>query len=208
MNFENTNNQVYLQGIVDSEPTLNHKVMDETFFSFNLAVSRLSTEKDIIPVTVPAKIMKDIKVGDKLALRGQFRSFNKYENGKSRLILSVFCREFCNWDEIANPNTIELNGFICKPPIFRSTPLMREICDVLLAVNRNFNKSDYIPCIAWGRNAQFASQLPVGTAIKLTGRIQSREYKKQIEGKDEVVTKQAYEVSISNLAAIQKENAL
>ena len=200
MNLEKSNS-VYLQGTVASEPVLNHKVKDEAFFSFNLSVSRLSAEKDIIPITISARLMRELKVGDKFALRGQFRSFNKYEDGHSRLILSVFCREICEYDENANANVIDLTGFICKPPIFRNTPLSREICDVLLAVNRNYNKSDYIPCIAWGRNAQFVSKLPVGTQLKITGRIQSREYKKQIEGQPPI-SKLAYEVSISNVAIL------
>lgn len=200
MNLEKSNS-VYLQGTVASEPVLNHKVKDEAFFSFNLSVNRLSEEKDIIPITISARMMCELKVGDKFALRGQFRSFNKFEDGHSKLILSVFCREICEYDENANSNVIDLTGFICKPPVFRNTPLSREICDVLLAVNRNYNKSDYIPCIAWGRNAKFVSELPVGTQLKITGRIQSREYKKQIEGQ-QPLNKRAYEVSISNVAIL------
>ncbi len=193
------NNTVYLQGIVDGSPAFSHKVLDEEFYTFNLKVARLSAEKDIIPVIISSRLIQNLGEGDKVALHGQFRSFNKLENGKSKLILSVFCKELCGWDEEANSNSIELNGYICKPPIFRNTPLSREICDLLIAVNRNYNKSDYIPCIAWGRNAQFVSKLQVGTKIKLIGRIQSREYKKQVEGQ-EPVSKLAYEVSVSNLS--------
>ena len=134
-----------------------------------------------------------------MALKGQFRSFNKVENEKRKLILSVFVKEVCEWDNDANPNVIELNGFVCKPVIYRTTPFSREICDVLLAVNRNFNKSDYIPCIAWGNNAQMVSQMGVPTNLKIIGRIQSREYVKTIQEGLNPIIKTAYEVSISKL---------
>lgn len=199
----NSNNSVFLQGKVVSEPVFDHDFYDEKFYTFSLSVDRLSEEKDIIPITISEHLIQQIKVGNALALRGQFRSHNKIENGKSKLILFVFCKEICELDSTANSNVIELDGFICKPPIFRNTPLSRQICDVLLAVNRNYNKSDYIPCIAWGRNAQFVSKLPIGTHLKLVGRIQSREYKKQIEGQD--VTKLAYEVSVSNVTNVLTE---
>lgn len=133
-----------------------------------------------------------------LALTGQFRSYNKLEETRSRLMLSVFVRELLPYDEETNPNEAELSGYICKPPVYRTTPFKREICDLLLAVNRAFNKSDYIPCIAWGRNARFVKTLPVGERIKINGRIQSREYQKQLENGD-IVVKTAYEVSISRI---------
>lgn len=203
MNLDKTN-MVFLQGTVSSAPKLDHEYKGEAFYMFDLSVSRLSDEVDVIPITMPSYLMQTISVGDKLALRGQFRSHNKLEDGRSKLILSVFCKEICEFDSHVNPNVIDLTGYICKPPIFRNTPLSREICDVLLAVNRSFKKSDYIPCIAWGRNAQFVSKLPVGTRLKLEGRIQSREYKKQIEGR-EPITKLAYEVSISSVTVVLNE---
>lgn len=195
------NNKVYLQGEIFSKPELNHVVMEEKFYGFNLKIPRLSGMFDIIPITISEKIMAtaQLNVGDNIALRGQFRSYNKIEGERRRLVLSVFVRELCNWDENANANTIEMNGYICKPAIYRTTPFAREICDVLLAVNRNFNKSDYIPCIAWGRNAQFVNSMPVGTELSIVGRIQSREYTKHEEGADEPVVKTAYEVSVSKL---------
>ena len=195
------NNKVYLQGVVLDEPEFNHAVMEEKFFGFHMQIPRLSGMADTIPIIISEKILAStpVKVGDKLALRGQFRSYNKLEDGKRKLVLSVFVRELCEWDENANANTIEMNGYICKPSIYRTTPFAREICDVLLAVNRNYNKSDYIPCIAWGRNAQFVNSMPVGTEITITGRIQSREYTKHIEGENEPVVKTAYEVSVSKL---------
>ena len=138
-------------------------------------------------------------MGDNIAVKGQFRSFNKFEDDRRKLVLSVFVKEICEWDESVNPNVIELNGFVCKPAIYRTTPFSREICDVLLAVNRKFNKSDYIPCIAWGANAQLVSRMGVPTNLKIVGRIQSREYNKVLEGSAESVIKTAYEVSISKL---------
>ena len=201
MNNDIINNKVYLQGVVSTPPELNHMVKDEEFFGFNLMVARLSGQNDIIPIIISKRLVDfyNIKNGDCLALRGQFRSFNKLENEKRKLILSVFVKEVCEWDDDANPNVIELNGFVCKPVIYRTTPFSREICDVLLAVNRNFNKSDYIPCIAWGNNAQIVSQMGVPTNLKIIGRIQSREYVKTIQEGLAPITKTAYEVSISKL---------
>ena len=204
------NNRVYLQGVIDSEPTFDHEVMDEKFYSFSLRIARLSGQDDIVPVTIPMKLLEssNIKKGEKLALRGQFRSHNKLVDGKSKLILSVFMKEVCEWDNLANPNVVELTGYICKEPIYRTTPFMREICDVLLAVNRNFDKSDYIPCIAWGKNAQFVRKIPVGSRLQISGRIQSREYSKQLPEIAVPIKKIAYEVSVSTVALIENENAL
>ncbi len=192
---------MYLQGVVGSVPQFNHSVKDEEFYCFNLSIARLSGQRDTIPITISKELLKRyaIKLGDCVALRGQFRSFNKVENDKRKLILSVFVKEICEWDESANPNVIELNGVVCKPVIYRMTPFSREICDVLLAVNRNFNKSDYIPCIAWGNNAQEVSQMCVPTNLKIVGRIQSREYNKVLNDTSEQITKTAYEVSISKI---------
>ncbi|MBR6779088.1 MAG: single-stranded DNA-binding protein [Clostridia bacterium] len=203
------NNKVYLQGEVVDLPQMNHAVMDENFFGFHLKIPRLSGQYDIIPITISERILmsKPIFVGDKIALKGQFRSFNKLEDNKRKLVLSVFVRELCDWDDGANANTIEMNGYICKPAIYRTTPFSREICDMLLAVNRNYNKSDYIPCIAWGRNAQFVNGMAVGTCLSVVGRIQSREYSKHIEGCDEPIVKTAYEVSISKLSPIENLTA-
>lgn len=209
MNYELlNNNKVYLQGLVDSVPTLSHVTMDEKFYAFNLRVSRLSGKDDILPITMSEKFIEiaNIDLGSKLALKGQFRSHNKLENGKSKLQLSIFCRELCEWDSHPNSNIIELCGYVCKSPIYRTTPFNREICDMLLAVNRSYNKSDYIPCISWGRDAKFASMLTVGKGVQLVGRIQSREYSKRLEDKDEIIIKTAYEVSVSDLATLTNEN--
>ena len=199
MNIEMDNNKAYLQGVVDNTPEYNHTVKDEDFYSFNLRVARLSGQTDILPIIVPKKFveMYDIKENMKLGVHGQFRSHNKIDDDKRKLILAVFAKEIVEWDDEANTNVVELCGYICKPSIYRITPFSREICDVLLAVNRNYNKSDYVPCIAWGANAQYVSRLTVATPLKILGRIQSREYNKVIG--DEVVTKTAYEVSISKI---------
>ena len=170
----------------------------------------MSGQNDILPITISSKLIAEnqLKAGDKIALRGQFRSYNKLDKGKSKLILSVFCRELCDWDNNANSNVIDLSGYICKSPIYRTTPFSREICDILLAVNRNYDKSDYIPCIAWGRNAQFTNKLQVGTKLEIEGRIQSRVYNKHYDGLDVPVEKTAYEVSIIKLTIAEDKTAL
>lgn len=204
------NNKVYLQGELANSPKYNHTVLDEDFYSFDLIVPRLSGQNDILPITISSKLIAEnqLKAGDKIALRGQFRSYNKLDQGKSKLILSVFCRELCDWDNNANSNVIDLSGYICKSPIYRTTPFSREICDILLAVNRNYDKSDYIPCIAWGRNAQFTNKLQVGTKLEIEGRIQSRVYNKHYDGLDVPVEKTAYEVSIIKLTIAEDKTAL
>lgn len=199
MNLEMDNNKVYLQGVVDTIPEYNHTVKDEEFFSFDLRVARLSGQVDTIPIIVSKKMveMYDISLGKKIGVHGQFRSHNKIDGERRRLLLAVFAKDIVEWDEEANSNTIELCGYICKPSVYRITPFSREICDVLLAVNRSYNKSDYVPCIAWGSNAQFVSRLTVASPLKILGRIQSREYNKVVG--DETFTKVAYEVSISKI---------
>ena len=196
------NNKVHLQGKIVSLPRLSHKVYDENFYEIDLEVSRLSSSVDIIPITVSEKLMSEYNfdIGKEIALNGQFRSYNKQVNGKSKLVLTVFVREILeSLDSTQNTNVIELVGFICKEPVFRTTPFKREICDVLLAVNRAYNKSDYLPCIAWGRNARFTKSLEIGDKVSVVGRIQSREYEKKRE--DGVVEKKvAYEISIIKIS--------
>lgn len=195
------NNKVFLQGKVVDEPTFSHEIYDEGFYILNLAIPRLSGQEDIIPITISERLLKtkNINVGDLLALKGQFRSYNKLEDNKSKLVLTVFARELCDLDMSLNPNYVEIYGYICKDPIYRTTPFNREITDVLLAVNRSYNKSDYIPCITWGRNARFVGELPVGTKLEMVGRIQSREYTKKRDEDLEPVTKVAYEISVSKV---------
>jgi len=177
-----------------------HELFGEGFYEFNLRVPRLSNQPDIIPLTISNRLLAERKLeaGERIALNGQFRSYNKIVDDKSKLMLSVFVRDFCE-PNIENPNTAELNGYICKPPIYRTTPFNREICDILLAVNRAYNKSDYIPCIAWGRNARFVRTVDVGQKISITGRIQSREYVKKFS-ETHSETRVAYELSINKIA--------
>lgn len=206
MNYELlSNNNVELWGKVVSSPQYSHQVADEKFYEFDLEVPRLSESCDIIPITISEKLMLEkFQENDVIALNGQFRSYNKLFDGKSKLMLTVFVRELLPVDTEKNPNKITLKGFLCKEPIFRTTPFKREITDILLAVNRAYNKSDYIPCIAWGRNARFVKNLPVGTKLEIEGRIQSREYQKKLS-EEEVVNKVAYEISISKANILERE---
>jgi len=194
-------NKVFLQGKVDSKPVYSHELYGEGFYEFFLLVNRLSDHCDRLPVTVSERLMEsvDLSMGASIALNGQFRSYNKLEGDRSRLMLTVFVRDFAtDLNPDTNPNAVELSGHICKPPIYRTTPFNREICDILLAVNRAYNKSDYIPCIAWGRNARFVKTIETGQKLNICGRIQSRTYVKKIS---EVHTENriAYELSINKI---------
>ncbi len=205
MNFlAEKNNKVFISGEILSDAEFSHEVYGEGFYEMNVLVKRLSGQGDILPVTISERLIsdKDLKVGVTINAIGQFRSYNKLVDGKSKLMLTVFVRELLDDAPIKNPNSIVLTGYICKPPIYRTTPFNREIADILIAVNRSYNKSDYIPCIAWGRNARFAKNLAVGERIAISGRIQSREYQKKVSD-DDVKTLTAYEVSISKLAAYE-----
>lgn len=196
------NNKVYLQGKVLSKPEFSHEVLNEGFYNLNLEIPRLSGQTDIIPVTISERLLvgKSFNIGEEIAIKGQFRSYNKLEEDKSRLLLTVFARELCEPNSESNPNLVEIFGYICKPPIYRTTPFNREITDMLMAVNRSYNKSDYIPCITWGRNARFVGELKVGTKLEIVGRIQSREYLKKLEGEVEPLKKVAYEISVSKVS--------
>lgn len=235
------NNYLTLVGKVTSEKKFSHEIYGERFYSFDLLIPRLSGTADIIPVTASERLFTDemMQIGTKLLIKGQFRSYNSYENEKNKLILTVFAKdiekleenviseeeeakegledntengestelhkkEFMRKDYITNE--VVLIGYICKKPVYRQTPFGREIADLLLAVNRAYNKSDYIPSIAWGRNAKFCQNLEVGTEVKIVGRVQSRNYEKKLED-GSIVKKVAYEVSIGSLEVIkQAEN--
>ncbi len=202
-----SNNQAVVAGEIVSGFTFSHEVFGEGFYMVDVLVSRLSDTYDTIPLMVSDRII-DVDedcIGKKVEARGQFRSYNKHEETKNRLILSLFVREieFIDDEEyISKPNHIYLDGYICKPPVYRMTPLGREIADVLLAVNRAYGKSDYIPCICWGRNARFAGKLAVGEHVAIWGRIQSREYQKKV-GNDKIISKTAYEVSVSKMECLE-----
>ena len=202
------NNQAVIAGEIISDFEFNHEVFGEGFYFVKLKVSRLSHSSDIIPLLVSERLIdvKQSHIGQFLEARGQFRSHNKQESDKNRVVLFLFAKEIEMIDsaENRNPNEIFLDGYICKEPVYRTTPLGREIADVLLAVNRAYGKSDYIPCICWGSNARYAGNLTVGSRIQLRGRIQSREYQKRI-GEGKVVDKIAYEVSASQMEYIEEE---
>lgn len=199
------NNHAEVIGIVESEPQLNHEIYGEKFYLFTLEIPRLSGTSDNVKVMVSDRLLSDItiSVGDVLEVEGQFRSYNSYENGDNRLVLTVFAKDirFAGNENDKNPNLLYLNGYICKEPVYRTTPFGREITDLLLAVNRSYNKSDYIPVIAWGRNARYCKNINIGDNIKVWGRIQSRVYQKHIT-EDEVVEKTAYEVSVSRMEMV------
>lgn len=201
------NNKIYLEGKVTSGLEFSHEMYGEGFYTFDLDVMRLSDSVDTLNITVSERLLSDIKleVGIDVIVEGQLRSYNKFIDGSNKLILTVFARniEPC-LERSKNPNEIFLDGYICKEPIYRTTPFGREIADVLLAVNRAYNKSDYIPTIAWGRNSRFCQTLSVGDNIKVWGRLQSREYQKKVSD-SEVIRKVAYEVSISKMERAQKE---
>ncbi len=196
------NNQVYLSGQIASAPEFSHEIMGEKFYDTTVSVERLSGQSDVIPITVSDRLMEgqNFEIGNLIGLIGQFRSYNKIVDGKSKLVLRVFVRELCECDENV-PNVIELEGYVCKPPVYRTTPFKREIADLLIAVNRAYNKSDYIPAIAWGRNARYASTFDVGDKIHLVGRIQSRIYQKSLDD-GTIEERVAYEVSITKFETI------
>lgn len=202
------NNKIYLEGKVVSELEFSHEMYGEGFYNFNFEVSRLSDATDILIITVSERLITgmNVNIGSELIIEGQLRSYNKFVDGANRLILTVFARDVRELKERSkNPNQIFLDGFICKAPVYRTTPFGREIADMLLAVNRLYNKSDYIPTIAWGRNSRFCRSLEVGDNIRIWGRLQSREYQKKVTEAD-VVKKIAYEVSISKMERVTDEN--
>ena len=197
------NNQVSIVGEIISDFQYSHEVYGEGFYMVEVAVSRLSNFSDYIPLMISERLIDTSQsyIGQKVYVTGQFRSYNRHEELNNRLVLSVFVREIEFIEEETEEmksNQILLDGYICKDPIYRKTPLGREIADLLVAVNRSYGKSDYIPCICWGRNARFAARFEVGVHVQIWGRIQSREYVKRLN-EDEVEKRTAYEVSVSKI---------
>ena len=213
------NNYLTLVGKVTAEKRFSHEIYGERFYVFNLEIPRLSGNSDIIPITVSERLIKEetLQEGHQLLVKGQFRSYNSYENEKNRLILTVFAKDIVEVEEKEEDeenemvkkdtitNEVVLVGYICKKPIYRQTPFGREISDLLLAVNRAYNKSDYIPCIAWGRNARFCQDIEVGTQVKVVGRVQSRQYEKKHDD-GTVELRVAYEVSVGSLEVIEEHD--
>lgn len=213
-NYED-NNHLTLVGKVTSDKRFSHEIYGEKFYIFDLSVPRLSGNADVIPVTISERLLttQDVFIGAKLQIDGQFRSYNSYDNEKNKLILTVFVKDVQFLEENQEEeeearrdvvsNEVVLDGYICKKPIYRKTPFGREISDILLAVNRAYNKSDYIPTIAWGRNARFCQNLEVGTKVKIVGRVQSRMYEKKHED-GTVENRVAYEVSVGSLEVVEE----
>ncbi|MCL2353183.1 MAG: single-stranded DNA-binding protein [Defluviitaleaceae bacterium] len=197
-------NHISLFGEIATDLTFSHDSFGEGFYAFDISVPRLSQTYDLLPVIISERLLEGSKFvkNEIIEIEGQIRSYNNYieEEARNRLVLTVFTKDynFCEEPTKPSPNEVFLDGFICKPPIYRTTPFGREIADVLLAVNRSYNKSDYIPCIAWGRNARFVSKLSVGDNIKIWGRMQSRLYQKKLDN-EELVEKTAFEVSVSRI---------
>lgn len=202
------NNQASLSGKIVSPFRFSHEVFGEGFYLFDLSVGRLSDSCDTIPVMASERLLDihEDQIGKYAEINGQFRSYNYHSENRNRLLLSVFAREITLTDtesDTSKPNSIFLDGYVCKKPIYRKTPLGREIADLLLAVNRPYGKSDYIPCICWGRNARFADSFTVGGHVQLWGRIQSREYQKKLS-ETEIEKRIAYEVSVSKLDYLEE----
>ena len=210
------NNVAEIVGMLDGKLEYSHTVFGEDFYTVKVKVPRLSSSYDVIPLMISNRLLNLEENYENRIIRaeGQFRSYNQHTEGRSRLLLSLFVRDMEVLDiteeelkKHSQPNQIFLDGFVCKSPIYRKTPLGREITDILLAVNRPYNKSDYIPAIAWGRNARFAANFPVGSRLKIWGRIQSRQYQKHVGTDGEVQQRTAYEISISKMETCEREEA-
>lgn len=209
MENEMENNIVEIGGRLASDIELSHELYDEKFYKFYIETNRLSSSSDKLPVIISERVidLNQLNKGDIIHISGQFRSYNEpTETGKSKLVLSIFTKEI---EKVEDENIITLNdttfvGYICKPPIYRKTPLGREIADILVAVNRTYKKSDYIPCILWGRNAKFCENIEIGTLVKLNGRIQSRKYEKKHED-GTIEEKVAYELSVSKFSVVKED---
>lgn len=206
-------NYIRVIGNVSSPMEFSHEVFGEKFYEFYIDVPRLSETSDLLPVIISERLLNGINmdIGMSVLVEGQFRSYNRYEDNANKLLLRIFVRDISILDEDEveelkkRPNEVFLNGYLCKTANYRTTPFGREITDMLIAVNRSYNKSDYIPCIAWGRNARYCENLEVGDHVKIWGRIQSRQYqKKHVDDENQIKT--AYEISITKLEHIKTEN--
>jgi len=208
--MENGSNYINISGIIHSDFVFSHEIYAEGFYRFEVEVERLSGSADILPVTVSERIVnrEEMRIGTRVQILGQIRSYNNYIEAERRnkLVLTLFARDIEVTPQATESqiNDVFLNGYLCKPPVYRTTPFGREIADLLVAVNRSYNKSDYIPCIAWGRNARFAGRLQVGENIRVWGRMQSRVYQKKFDT-GEVLEKTAYEVSVAKVELVEED---
>ena len=200
------NNNITISGKIVSDLELSHEVYNEKFYKFYIKSERLSNQEDILPVIISERMINldELEENKNIRIDGQFRSYNEQRENGNKLVLSIFVKgiEFIPDDDSLTQNDANFVGYVCKNPIYRKTPLGREIADVLIAVNRTYKKSDYIPCILWGRNAKYCENLEVGTKVKVNGRIQSRNYEKKID-ENKIIKKTAYEVSVSKFAVAE-----
>ena len=205
--MEETGNSIHLRGHVCQPLQFGHELFGEQFFVTTLRVPRLSGAEDFLPVTLSERLLIDepIAAGSVLCLDGQLRSYNKVVEGSGRLLITAFAQRLLPEEDDENPNRVQLTGALCKAPSYRTTPFGREIADLMLAVNRSYGKSDYIPCITWGRTARYAANLKIGDKVQLVGRFQSRNYQKQLPD-GTVLNKVAYEVSVSRLSAMKEDS--
>ena len=205
--MEENGNVIHLKGQIMQNLEFGHELFGEQFYVTTLRVPRLSGAEDFLPITLSERLLIDrpLCAGSPLCLEGQLRSYNKVIEGSGRLLITAFAQRLINCDEDnENPNRVQLTGALCKPPSYRTTPFGREIADLMLAVNRSYGKSDYIPCITWGRTARYAANLKIGDRVQLVGRFQSRAYQKQMPD-GTTLSKVAYEVSVSRLCALMDE---
>lgn len=204
--MEENRNKVIVSGEINSQFVYSHKIFDESFYSFFIACKRNSGVYDYIPITVSERLI-DISqdmTGERITIDGQFRSYNIHDETGNHLKLYVFARDIVDCENNKNNNNISFDGFICRQPTYRETPNGREVTDIMFAINRQYGRSDYIPCICWGRNARYASSLDTGTHVKASGRIQSREYIKKLDNGTEI-KRTAYEVSIGKIGVVNRE---
>ena len=199
-------NSIHLRGHVCQPLQFGHELFGEQFFVTTLRVPRLSGAEDFLPITLSERLLIDepIAAGSILCLDGQLRSYNKVVEGSGRLLITAFAQRLLPEEDEENPNRVQLTGALCKAPSYRTTPFGREIADLMLAVNRSYGKSDYIPCITWGRTARYAANLKIGDKVQLVGRFQSRNYQKQLPD-GTILNKVAYEVSVSRLSAMKED---
>ena len=204
--MEETGNSIHLRGHVCQPLQFGHELFGEQFFVTTLRVPRLSGAEDFLPITLSERLLIDepIAAGSILCLDGQLRSYNKVVEGSGRLLITAFAQRLLPEEDEENPNRVQLTGALCKAPSYRTTPFGREIADLMLAVNRSYGKSDYIPCITWGRTARYAANLKIGDKVQLVGRFQSRNYQKQLPD-GTILNKVAYEVSVSKLSAMKED---
>ena len=208
INLKEDTNIVNLRGELEEELTFSHEIFGEKFYSAKIKIHRLSDTYDVLPITISERLLQEVNLSENnlIDVVGQLRSYNKNIDSKNKLVLTVFAREIKDVEEdTKDPNSIFLDGYVCKNPIYRKTPLGREITDLLVAINRPYNKSEYIPSIVWGRNAKFAKNLKVGDRIQMWGRVQSRDYEKKLDN-GEVEKRVAYEVSISKIKRLDENN--